>query len=420
MSSLITAVFLLVIIPLIINDVLAAPQPGTTEEINLLMPKVRPQEPDIYLCKAMEVEDAHRYITGFVPNADSNIAHHMLLYGCSMPGAPPGEVWNCGEMSSTSSSYRVGAVCQEGNTILYAWAMEAPKLSLPKDVSFEIGQKTPIKFLVVQVHYKNVTKFLPPHNGDDSSGLTLITTKVPTSKQAGVYLMLTDGFIPAHSIEYFETACEFEEDIEIVPFAYRTHAHGLGRVISGYRIRDGKWTEIGRKDPRLPEMFYNTTNPDITVRRGDILAARCTMENTLEHDVAVGLTQNDEMCNFYIMYYVNRAPILNDHICGSNGPPAWYWSDFEDQKKINLQKAPETVSVLPGTQKPLIRNATYGDDDKTEETLVGIPGKFGDINEDEIVDKTIGDMSSNELLRMVHQLANAEGMMKPVTSSYKN
>lgn len=28
----------------------------------------------------------------------------------------------------------------------------------------------------------------------------------------------------------------------------------VGRVVSGYVIKDGQWIEIGRKDPRLPEV----------------------------------------------------------------------------------------------------------------------------------------------------------------------
>jgi peptidylglycine monooxygenase len=410
MASLGAVALLLLIAQLVTKDVSSAPQPAAREEIGLHMPKVQPQEPDTYLCKSMEVKEARRYLTGFIPKADSHIAHHMLLYGCLVPGAAPGEVWNCGEMSKSSASYKEGPVCQKDNNILYAWAMEAPRLTLPDDVSFEIGRDTHIKYLVVQVHYKDVTKFLPPQNGDDSSGITLVTTPVPTPKLAGVYLMLTDGRIPAHSIEYFETACDFEEEIEIVPFAYRTHAHALGRVISGYRIRDGVWTEIGRKDPRLPEMFYNTTSPGITIKRGDILASRCTMENTLDHEVAVGMTQNDEMCNFYIMYYVNNPPILKDHMCGSMGPPTWYWQDFTDQKRLNLQAAPATVSVIPGKDKPLVRNATYDNDgaDSYEEILNKIHEGFEDQSDNELLNQRISEMSPDELFYLANQIAAEE------------
>jgi hypothetical protein len=67
----------------------------------------------------------------------------MLLFGCEEPGSEQQDVWNCGEMSKTVDSnlntmtkkqYESGPVCNNGGkqTILYAWAMDAPKLILPK------------------------------------------------------------------------------------------------------------------------------------------------------------------------------------------------------------------------------------------------------------------------------------------------
>ena len=67
----------------------------------------------------------------------------MLLFGCEEPGSEQQDVWNCGEMSNTVESsnqntmskkqYESGPVCNGGKqTILYAWAMDAPKLILPK------------------------------------------------------------------------------------------------------------------------------------------------------------------------------------------------------------------------------------------------------------------------------------------------
>ncbi|KAH9496449.1 hypothetical protein Btru_010858 [Bulinus truncatus] len=264
----------------------------------------------------------------------------------------------------------------EGNNIIYAWAMDAPSLTLPEGVSFDVGQNTPIKYVVVQVHYKNVDQFKPPNNHKDSSGLTIITSTVPTPRKAGVYLMLTDGYIPSHSIEYFEVACPMTEEVELFPFGFRTHAHTLGRVISGYRVRNNTWEEIGRKDPRLPEMFYNVTNPGMNIQKGDILAARCTMENTLDKTVSIGSTQNDEMCNFYIMYYVERSKLLKQNSCFSLGPPEWYWNNYQG---LNLENVPKTVSVIPGSDHPLIRNVTY---------LPSPPRDVEDTNSENLVDET--------------------------------
>ena len=73
------------------------------------------------------------------------------------------------------------------------------------------------------------------------------------------------------------------------PFAFRTHTHKHGRVVAGYRVRDGVWTEIGRGNPRRPQMFYDVTGPkDTVIREGDHLAARCTMYNRHNSDVHMG------------------------------------------------------------------------------------------------------------------------------------
>ncbi|GFO46325.1 peptidylglycine alpha-hydroxylating monooxygenase-like [Plakobranchus ocellatus] len=400
-----------VMIPLLlsvmVSGLLGHPPPWKEQQINMLMPGVKPTVPDTYLCKSVKMEDDHTYITGFIPNADANIAHHVLLYGCEEPGAEPGRIWNCGEMASSSAGPHAGP-CRTGLNILYAWAMEAPRLSLPPDVSFNVGQATSTKYLVVQVHYKNVSKFLPPENGEDHSGLTLVTTQVPSQKQAGVYIMSTGGSLPSHTVEYFEVACEMTEDVEIFPFAFRTHAHSLGRVISGYRIRDGVWTEIGRKDPRLPEMFYNATNQGISVRRGDILAARCTMHDTTDHTVSIGATQKDEMCNFYIMYYVNKPPTLQVDSCFSPGPPYWYWKDYPDQEKLNLDAAPDTASVIPGTNSPLKRNVSQAYAFESSEEVEGVPGRFNDVLADDIIDQAIEELDPQSLLYLVQELAEEE------------
>ena len=113
------------------------------------------------------------------------------------------------------------------------------------------------------------------------------------SHLAAVYLLNTLGGIMRKSVDYFEAACEMTEKVELVPFAFRTHAHKLGIVNSGYVIKtnprtgEQQWIEIGRRSPQLPQMFYPATN-NITIRRGDVIAARCTMENYLDKDVYIG------------------------------------------------------------------------------------------------------------------------------------
>ena len=84
----------------------------------------------------------------------------MLVYSCENVGED--EVWNCGEMhASKDHKYKQAPICNGGKqAIVYAWAMDAPKLVLPKDVAFKLGGNTDKKHLVLQVHYANVDKFL--------------------------------------------------------------------------------------------------------------------------------------------------------------------------------------------------------------------------------------------------------------------
>ncbi len=64
----------------------------------------------------------------------------------------------------------------------------------------------------------------------------------------------------------------------------------------------------------------------MTISEGDLMAARCTMNNFKSHTVRIGSTGNDEMCNFYMMYYVDGDRILNKKYCFTAGPPYYYWT----------------------------------------------------------------------------------------------
>ena len=77
-------------------------------------------------------------------------------------------------------------------------------------------------------------------------------------------------------------------------------------------------------------MFNTITSSDdedMSVTKGDVIAARCTMVNHLDHSVQIGPTNNDEMCNFYLMYWIKgQKPMdLGQNNCFTAGPPVWSW-----------------------------------------------------------------------------------------------
>ncbi|XP_043462355.1 peptidylglycine alpha-hydroxylating monooxygenase [Leptopilina heterotoma] len=315
----------------------------------LLMPNVSPKVPELYLCTPVRVDSSKDYyIIGFEPNATMQTAHHMLIYGCTKPGSSK-SIWNCGEMTrgSTDNGLPLAAACSGGSQIIYAWAKNALRLNLPKDVGFKVGGQTKIQYLVLQVHYAHVDHFLD--GSTDDSGVFLHYTLKPMSNQAGVYLLGTGGSIRARSTELMEVACSLDENKTIYPFAYRVHTHSLGHLVSGYAIepRTNEWIELGKMDPQRAQMFYPIHNKN-PIYQNFTLAARCTMISNRDRVTYIGSTNKDEMCNFYLMYYVKGGEPLNDKYCFSAGPPFYSWKtqgyrNIPDKEASTMGKLPDYI-----------------------------------------------------------------------------
>ncbi|XP_045481412.1 peptidylglycine alpha-hydroxylating monooxygenase isoform X2 [Harmonia axyridis] len=319
-------------------SIIILPCSSYVQKFPLLMPNVHPDRDELYLCTpAKIVPKRNFYIVGFEPNATMDRIHHMILFGCTEPGSDD-PYWDCGEMSMTEpNELKKRPPCSSGTHVIYAWARDAKSLTLPEGVGFQVGQNTSIKYLVIQLHYSHKL----PGDDLDSSGLTLLYTETPLNKLAGVLLLGTGGEIAPQTITHLEVDCSINEGKVIHPFAYRVHTHSLGRVVSGYTINRDEygrdhWTLLGKRDPMTPQMFYPVfdRNPIGPEQR---LAARCTMESSSRNSFTfVGPTNQHEMCNFYLMYYVENDLPLDRKYCMSEGPPYYYW-----KKNYKLNNIPD-------------------------------------------------------------------------------
>jgi len=304
--------------------------------LNITMPSIQPQHNDDYFCTAIKLDPDNRvYIKQFIPHGDKNYAHHMLLYACEDPGISE-EVWKCGEMFDGLDA---APPCKTGSRIIYAWAMNAKPLELADDISFEVGGDTAVKYLVLNVHYKDVSIFNGENAERDSSGFTLVTSKTRTPKLAGIYLLGSGGVIKANSLASQESICQMNEKTVMHPFAFRVHTHSHGVKVSGYKIHDNTWTSIGEMSPQKEQQFYDVSNPDdVIISQHDYLAARCEFKNDEDRDISTGPTQNDEMCNFYVMYYVDSDnELVEDSVCFNN----FEWEDFFQNDDL---KVPDLLS----------------------------------------------------------------------------
>uniref|UniRef100_T1IX66 Copper type II ascorbate-dependent monooxygenase C-terminal domain-containing protein n=1 Tax=Strigamia maritima TaxID=126957 RepID=T1IX66_STRMM len=213
------------------------------------------------------------------------------------------------------------------------------------DVGFRTGGDSGVNYLVLEVHYAL------PLNVSDNSGLSLYSTYERQKYIAGIFLMLSAStqIPPMHPKVHADINCLYSDPNSIHPFAYRVHAHSLGVVISGYKynVKSDKWTLLGKGNPNWPQAFYPMEKTH-SVKSGDYLAARCTFNSTKRNRwTTIGSTADDEMCNFYIMYYTNFEG-------GSS------YGDCVDVSDNDLVSAMPLDSDTPLPRNPLLEEHAHG------------------------------------------------------------
>ncbi|XP_044120823.1 peptidyl-glycine alpha-amidating monooxygenase isoform X17 [Neovison vison] len=282
--------------------------------LDIHMPGVTPKQSDTYFCMSVRLPvDEEAFVIDFKPRASMDTVHHMLLFGCNMPSST-GSYWFCDE-----------GTCTDKANILYAWARNAPPTRLPKGVGFRVGGETGSKYFVLQVHYGDISAFRDNHK--DCSGVSLHLTRLPQPLIAGMYLMMSVDTVipPGEKVVNSDISCHYKK-YPMHVFAYRVHTHHLGKVVSGYRVRNGQWALIGRQSPQLPQAFYPVEHP-VDVSFGDILAARCVFSGEgRTESTHIGGTSSDEMCNLYIMYYMEAKHAVSFMTCTQNVAPELFRS----------------------------------------------------------------------------------------------
>ncbi|KAM9587213.1 peptidyl-glycine alpha-amidating monooxygenase isoform 14-T25 [Morphnus guianensis] len=303
--------------------------------LDIRMPGVTPKQSDTYLCMSVPLPvDDEAYVVDFKPHASMDTIHHMLLFGCNEPSSAE-NYWDCDE-----------GTCKDKSNILYAWARNAPPTRLPKGVGFRVGGETGGRFFVLQVHYGDISAFRDKHK--DCSGVTLHLTHQKQPLIAGMYLMMSVNTVipPGEKVVDADIACHYKR-FPMHLFAYRVHTHRLGKVVSGYRVRNGQWTLIGRQSPQLPQAFYPVEHP-VDVNYDDILAARCVFSGEgRTTETRIGGTANDEMCNFYIMYYMEAKHAVSYMTCTQNANPEMF-RNIPQEANIPIPVKSDMLKVTHG------------------------------------------------------------------------
>ncbi|XP_077028230.1 peptidyl-glycine alpha-amidating monooxygenase isoform X4 [Agelaius phoeniceus] len=345
------------------NECLGSDQPvisfGLSDfALDIRMPAVTPKQSDTYLCMSVPLPvDDEAYVVDFKPHASMDTVHHMLLFGCNEPSSTE-NYWDCDE-----------GTCKDKSNILYAWARNAPPTRLPKGVGFRVGGETGSRYFVLQVHYGDVSAFRDKHK--DCSGVTLHLTHQKQPLIAGMYLMMSVNTVipPGKKVVDADIACHYKRS-PMHLFAYRVHTHRLGKVVSGYRVRNGQWTLIGRQSPQLPQAFYPVKYP-VDISYDDILAARCVFSGEgRTTETHIGGTANDEMCNFYIMYYMEAKHAVSYMTCTQNTNPEMF-RNIPQEANIPLPVKSDVMKMMHGHHEETKGSDTSSllQQDKKEEIL---------------------------------------------------
>ncbi|XP_074851374.1 peptidyl-glycine alpha-amidating monooxygenase isoform X2 [Carettochelys insculpta] len=335
--------------------------------LDIRMPGVTPKQSDTYLCMSLRLPvDEEAYIVDFRPQASMDTVHHMLLFGCNAPSSTE-NYWDCDE-----------GTCTDKSNILYAWARNAPPTRLPKGVGFKVGGETGSKYFVLQVHYGDISAFRDKHK--DCSGVTLHLTHQRQPLIAGMYLMMSVNTVipPGEKVVNADIACHYQ-NYPMHLFAYRVHTHKLGKVVSGYRVRNDQWALIGRQSPQLPQAFYPVEHP-VDISFGDILAARCVFTGEgRTTETHIGGTANDEMCNFYVMYYMEAKHAVSYMTCIQNINPDMF------------RNIPQEANIPIPVKSDMVM-MTHGHHEETKKTDDGSSLKQPKREEEEVLDQ--GDFYS--------------------------
>ncbi|XP_063277742.1 peptidyl-glycine alpha-amidating monooxygenase isoform X2 [Prinia subflava] len=303
--------------------------------LDIRMPAVTPKQSDTYLCMSVPLPVSDEaYVVDFKPHASMDTVHHMLLFGCNEPSSTD-NYWDCDE-----------GTCKDKSNILYAWARNAPPTRLPKGVGFRVGGETGSRYFVLQVHYGDISAFRDKHK--DCSGVTLHLTHQKQPLIAGMYLMMSVNTVipPGKKVVDADIACHYKRS-PMHLFAYRVHTHRLGKVVSGYRVRNGQWTLIGRQSPQLPQAFYPVKYP-VDISYDDILAARCVFSGEgRTTETHIGGTANDEMCNFYIMYYMEAKHAVSYMTCTQNINPEMF-RNIPQEANIPIPVKSDVLKMMHG------------------------------------------------------------------------
>ncbi|XP_064609811.1 peptidyl-glycine alpha-amidating monooxygenase-like [Liolophura sinensis] len=321
-------------------------------DINItLSHQVLKENPKLWqVCTGVKMERAEEYIVAFRAIYQKGIVHHLSAHVCGAPYSD-GPYWDC-----TLHDH----ICADMGSWypIDEWGRGANDWILPPDTGVVIGGRYGGKYIVLQVHRKDDFANYIETATVPVSGMTLTVQRSRPQYEVGQLVLGNYGKLPAGVENYTtDSSCPWTRPQPIRLLAYSLHAHNLGKCVSGYLIKDGKWIEIGRGNPAYPEYRFSVWPRNMYVNTGDIMASRCLYSNPGDKEVKFGYQHEDEMCNVYLHYaFPYGLDQSYRHMdCGQDAE-TYHWEDhFRDIPADSTRPDGNTDQARAG----LFRSADY-------------------------------------------------------------
>ena len=318
-------------------------------EVSLTVPASLARKADDYWCTAAPLIGGRQTLTAFVPKAKETIVHHMVVAVCDGRPKPKNAIRVANSDGTKSWVWPCGLEDHNGicpgrqMTLVYAWSKNAGRFEtgFPRQ-GFVAGKREGLgaEDVALQGHLLRQPTEEEKDRGE-SAAISIETDPRMPQSLLSLSLFLNANFKlpPGLPRVRVRSRCCVRGSDTIEVFAYRVHAHGLGRNITLAAERGGGGHDVLSPvlsgDPRLPHYFTKTSDLPLPYQPSRfVLPTDAEWEATCEYDTTSakramlpGEVHGDEMCNLYLL--------LRSHVPRHAG----CYSGFYDAGVFRLKRA---------------------------------------------------------------------------------
>lgn len=227
--------------------------------------------------------------------------HHIILFGLAdaKPAGNPDlleEPYECTCPNDIIPKWSLDANSPRELAYLFLWESgreggdEAlDEVRMPPGVGFRVGGKSGTHYLILQIHFSKEKLDESVYIQDLGVRLTMVPVSPGLVMRPAALIEVSASGLVGRGVAQLETGLLLLENITIHPLAYHVHTHGLGIMVSVWKVDpSNNWTLIAKRSPQLPQHFVQVEDSSLSLSAGDAIAIRCTYHNNRKSTIKTG------------------------------------------------------------------------------------------------------------------------------------